>query len=440
MTAVLTERPPGPGTTASASADELTAVLARIRARCRPDLAVTSAQRLEALLGVLEAGRADLRAARSGAGGWLGLGSTAFLASADRAQAEAGRAAETIRAAASALRSYADRAQTSLDRSRDVEHRLLVARDDRFRRLAAEATGGPARPAGSAVAPDQAFDLAADDLLRAARLVLAEAEAAIAALVARLGQLTGSGLPVDVSGPVPGAGTAGDGGGFDISNLWGVMWQAHGGADSAATLWSGTKALSMFAGYARAPQGAAQTLAEARYLAALQPFLGAVGRATLPLSVAHNFGEVIAPSHPGARGWGDRAAGLAGAAGGATLLLTSAGLIALGPAGAAAAVGGLVVASAWQLGNLVYDHREEIRDGLATGLHGVERAGGIAVSTLRQWGSSAVHGIEEAGSGALDALGDAGSTAMHGLEDAGGAMIDGAAGFGRGLLHGMGLG
>ncbi|MGZ4666416.1 MAG: hypothetical protein ACXV5Q_15640 [Frankiaceae bacterium] len=440
MSALLTERPYGSVATASPSAEELTVVLARIRARCRPDLAVTSAQRIEALLGVLEASRADLRAARSGAAGWLGLGSTAFLVSADRAQAELGQAAETIQAGAAALRTYSDVAQICLDRSRDIEHRLLVARDDRSRRLAGEATGAPARPAGSAVAPDQAFDLAADDLLRAARLVLAEAEAAIAALVARLGQLTGaSRLCADVPTPAPGAGPAGDSGGFDNS-IWGVMWKAHGGADSAATVWNGAKTLSMFAAYARAPQGAAQTLAEARYVAALQPFLGVAGRATLPLSVAHNAADVITPSHPGARGWGDRAAGLAGAAGGATLLLTSAGLIAFGPVGAAVAVGGLVVASAWQLGNLVYDHRQELRDGMATAWHGIERGGEVAVSTLRQWGSAAVHGIEETGSGALDTLGDVGSTAMHGLEDAGGALVDGAAGFGRGLLRGIGLG
>jgi hypothetical protein len=456
VSALLAESPPI--LTAGPSAGELTAVLARIRARCRPDLAVNSAQRLEALLGVLETSRADLRAARSGADGWLGLGSAAFLAAADGAQAEAGRAVETIRAGASALRSYADVAQTCLEGSRDVEHRLLVARDDRARRLAADASGGPARAPGWAagpyqVAPDQAFELAADDLLRAARQVLAEAEAAIAALVARLGQLTGaSGLPADVPGPGPGAGPVGSSRGLDGTDRWGALWEeAQGGAGSAATLLAGAKALSMFVAYARAPQGMAKMLAHARYDAALRPFLGAVGRATLPLSVAGNVGEVIAPSHPGARGWGDRAAGLAGAAGGASLLLTGAGLITLGPVGAAAAVGGLVVAGGWQLGNLVYDHREEIRDGLATAWHGVDRGGEVAVSTLRQWGGSAVHGLEEAGSGALDTLGDAGSTAMHGLEDAGstamhgledagGALIDGAAGLGRGFLHGIGLG
>ncbi len=117
-----------------------------------------------------------------------------------------------------------------------------------------------------------------------------------------------------------------------------------------------------------------------------------------------------------------------------------AGIFGLGPVGAAAAVGGLVVASAWQLGNLVYDHREEIRDGIATGWHGLERGGEVAVSTLQDWGSSAVRGVEEAGSGAIDTLGDVGNTAMHGIEAAGGALFDGAVGAGRGLLRGIGLG
>jgi len=58
MSALLAARLPGPTTSASISADELNAVLARIRARCRPDLAVSAAQRLEALLGVAEASRA----------------------------------------------------------------------------------------------------------------------------------------------------------------------------------------------------------------------------------------------------------------------------------------------------------------------------------------------------------------------------------------------
>ena len=255
MSALLAARLPGPATSASISADELNAVLARIRARCRPDLAVSAAQRLEALLGVAEASRAELRAARSGATGWLGLGSVAFVGSVDRAEAEAGRASEAVSSGAAALRSYADVAQTRLDRCWGLEHQLLVACDERSRGLAAEATAEPVPPAGRGA--DQLFDSVTGDLLRAARLLLEEVEAAIAALMARLSQLAvGSALPGDIAlGSGPDAISLGCPRG-GLSDWWGVGKEIKTGVGSAMTLWTGAKALSMFAAYARAPQGA----------------------------------------------------------------------------------------------------------------------------------------------------------------------------------------
>lgn len=275
MSALLAARLPGPTTSASISADELNAVLARIRARCRPDLAVSAAQRLEALLGVAEASRAELRAARSGATGWLGLGSVAFVGSVDRAEAEAGRASEAVSFGAAALRSYADVAQTCLDRCWGLEHQLLVAYDERSRGLAAEATAESVPPAGRGA--DQLFDSVTGDLLRAARLLLEEVEAAIAALMARLSRLAvGSALPGDIAlGLGPDAISLGCPRG-GLSDWWGVGKEIRTGVGSAMTLWTGAKALSMFAAYARAQQGVAQGLAATRYLASLQPFLGAL--------------------------------------------------------------------------------------------------------------------------------------------------------------------
>jgi hypothetical protein len=443
MTELLTARPPGPATSASALPGELNAVLTRIHLRCRPDLAVTAAQRLEALLGVLDAGTADLQAARSGASGWLGLGSAAFVLSADRAEADARRAAVAIRAGGAALRTYAHATQACLERVRGIEHGLLLAGNARSRRLAAEAAVGapPRLPRGPAPGADEAFEGTAGDLLRTARLVLADAEAAIAALVARLRELTSSGLPTVVA-PDPGPGTGAVGGDprSGTSSLWGTAWHAQGAADSVTTLWTGGRALWMFAAYTRAPRGAAQALAAARYAESLRPFLGLAARATLPLTIGYDIGQVIKPAHPGQRGWGDRAAGVAGAAGATTMLLTSAGLISLGPVGAAAAVGGLLAASAWQLGNLAYDHRKEIAAGLSTAWRGIESGGEDAWHSLQRWGGSAVDGIEAAGGAAVDTLGDVGGSAVDEIEAAGGAAVRGVAGFGRGLLHGIGLG
>ena len=426
MSALLAARLPGPTTSASISADELNAVLARIRARCRPDLAVSAAQRLEALLGVAEASRAELRAARSGATGWLGLGSVAFVGSVDWAEAEAGRASEAVSFGAAALRSYADVAQTCLDRCWGLEHQLLVAYDERSRGLAAEATAESVPPAGRGA--DQLFDSVTGDLLRAARLLLEEVEAAIAALMARLSRLAvGSALPGDIAlGLGPDAISLGCPRG-GLSDWWGVGKEIRTGVGSAMTLWTGAKALSMFAAYARAQQGVAQGLAATRYLASLQPFLGALGRASLPVTVIGDLKQVIDPSHPGARGWGDRAAGLVGAGGAATLLLTSAGLIALGPVGAAVAVGGLVVAGAWQLGSLIYDHRKEIGDALSSAWHGVEEAGGVVVDAAEQLGGAALDTAEQLGGAALDTAEQLGGAALDTAEQLGGAAKHGLA-------------
>lgn len=84
------------------------------------------------------------------------------------------------------------------------------------------------------------------------------------------------------------------------------------------------------------------------------------------LSVISGAYDIVNPSHDGWRGWGDRAAGALAVGGGGAMLLATAGLITLGPVGAAIALGAVVVAGVWTLGNLIYDNWDTITGALDT--------------------------------------------------------------------------
>ena len=384
MSALLTERPPGPVTTASPSADELTAVLARIRARCRPDLAVTSAQRLEALLGVRRpAGPTCGRHAPGPPAGWASAVRPSSRRRIARKRRRAGRPRRSGRGGRSAVlrRRGADLPGPQ------PGHRAPAARRPRRPIAAAgrrsDGRAGAAR--GSAVRrtrrstwspriccarPDWYWRRRRPRSRLWSRAWASWRWAAGCRVTSRSGWDR-----CDLArGPRGG-----------LSNSWGVVQGDPGRCRQRG------HALERGEGVVDVRclrTGAAGRGADVGR-GALSRRVAAVSRRAWARDLAAQrrpqSQQMIAPSHPGARGWGDRAAGLAGAAGAATLLLTSAGLIALGPVGAAVAVGGLVVASAWQLGNLVYDHRKEIGDGLATAWHGIERGGGLRCRPCGSW-------------------------------------------------------
>ncbi|WP_232548747.1 WXG100 family type VII secretion target [Propioniciclava soli] len=125
----------------------------------------------------------------------------------------------------------------------------------------------------------------------------------------------------------------------------------------------------------------------ANQLARLGGPLGAVGRWLGPIgglfAIAGGTKELIDPTHDGWRGTGDRIAGALSIAGGAaTIALAFGAGAALAPVAATAlvavAVGAGVVAGAWSLGNLVYDHRQDI----GAFLHDAGRRAGDAAAAV----------------------------------------------------------
>jgi hypothetical protein len=90
-----------------------------------------------------------------------------------------------------------------------------------------------------------------------------------------------------------------------------------------------------------------------------------------------------------------------------TLLAAGAGVLTLTPPGAVIAGGVLVGTAAYAVGDLVYEHREEIG-------HAVETAGGWVVDQAESAGGWVMDEV----SSAADAAGDVASTVADGLGDA----------------------
>lgn len=141
-----------------------------------------------------------------------------------------------------------------------------------------------------------------------------------------------------------------------------------------------------------------------------------VGRAFLPLTVlTGGIDAVTGGGYEGARGWATRGFGLAGAGGAAALLIGGA---ALGPVGVAVAGGAVLAYGLWSVGNLAWDHREEIGEFLTTAGGHVADAWHTttgAVSDAAEWAGEQVAGagravreageaVRDMGKGALDVL------------------------------------
>lgn len=208
-----------------------------------------------------------------------------------------------------------------------------------------------------------------------------------------------------------------------ISATGGMLRNVPG---SVAFLTGATKDASAFARFATANKAASAALRELQFGktagflgripfigGAATKFMGVVGKAFLPLTVATGLLDAVTGGgYEGARGWATRGAGLAGAAGAGALLASSAGLIALGPVGLGIAGAAVVGYGAWTLGNMIYDNWGEITD--FTG----KAAGWVADTASAGW-NWAGDRVSDASGWTVDRVNDAKDWAGDRLEDAG---------------------
>lgn len=137
-----------------------------------------------------------------------------------------------------------------------------------------------------------------------------------------------------------------------------------------------------------------------------------LGRAFLPLTFLGGISDAVTGGgYDGARGAATRVAGAAGAAGALALGATYLGLAALGPVGVALAAGAVIGYGLWSLGNLVYDHREQIGaffgqvgSGLATGARRAGQAVTRTVDSAQQLLSGGVGAAVDTGRRVVDVL------------------------------------
>lgn len=137
-----------------------------------------------------------------------------------------------------------------------------------------------------------------------------------------------------------------------------------------------------------------------------------LGRAFLPLTFLGGISDAVTGGgYDGARGAATRVAGALGAGGALALGATYLGLAALGPVGVALAAGAVIGYGLWSLGNLVYDHREQIGaffgrvgSGLATGARHVGEAVTRTVDSARQALSEGAAAAADTGRRVVDVL------------------------------------
>lgn len=141
-------------------------------------------------------------------------------------------------------------------------------------------------------------------------------------------------------------------------------------------------------------------------------FAKVAGKAFLPVTLVSGLVDTFTGGgYDGARGWATRGFGLAGAAGAGALMASSAGLIALGPVGLGVAGAAVLGYGAWQLGNLAWDHREEIGKFFKdAGSWTADRASDVAhwtsdrVDDAKDWAKDRVSDVEDAGKSAVHKL------------------------------------
>ncbi len=104
--------------------------------------------------------------------------------------------------------------------------------------------------------------------------------------------------------------------------------------------------------------------------------------------------DVVNPQHDGWRGAADRVMGGVAVLAGGAQLAAMAGLLTLGPVGAGIVAGALIVTAAWTVGNLVWDHREQIGHAMETAGKWVADQAGRAVDGAKKVGSKIASGIK----------------------------------------------
>ena len=118
---------------------------------------------------------------------------------------------------------------------------------------------------------------------------------------------------------------------------------------------------------------------------------GKFAKALAVVGVVSGAYDMINPQHDGWRGGTDRVMGGVAVVAGGAQLLAAAGLIALGPVGAGIVAGALIATAAWAVGNLVWDHREQIG-------HALETAGNWVGDQAGKAWSGAKDGVKKIGS------------------------------------------
>jgi hypothetical protein len=167
------------------------------------------------------------------------------------------------------------------------------------------------------------------------------------------------------------------------------------GADDYRALRAWMEAQEVVSRFADDAQRATQAASEARVA-----FLDTVrltskfAKVCAVIGVVGGAYDLINPQHDGWRGAGDRVMGGVAVLAGGAQLAVMAGLLTLGPVGAGVVAGALIVTAAWTLGNVVWDHREQIGHALETAGKWVGDQAGKAVEGVKKVGSKIASGLK----------------------------------------------
>jgi uncharacterized protein YukE len=374
---------------------------------------------------------------------WRGVAARAFGSAAEPVAARLRSAEAALDGAARALQRYATALETAQTAMRDLQRRwaaVVHEADVAQRRVAAGLPAGPLEAWEILARGRSRLGAEADDVRQAL-------EQAARTAAAELAQWASAGLPGglsaspgelarqawregwDVWSSLPAKllqkanGLRGAIGAFGRLNLyadWASGLGSRVGAAEAAleadiAALGETESLSALNAWMRFRQTASaadQLLAEAQPVVAFgdasSPVLSTVGKVALPLAIAGDVATIIKPGEEkGAHATATRVMAGANLAASGTLLAAGAGVLTLTPPGAVIAGGVLVGTAAYAVGDLVYEHREEIG-------HAVETAGGWVVDQAESAGGWVMDEV----SSAADAAGDVASTVADGLGDA----------------------
>ncbi|MDX6225127.1 MAG: hypothetical protein QOE64_1503 [Frankiales bacterium] len=374
---------------------------------------------------------------------WRGAAAEAFASVAGLVGVRLGSVEQAGEGAARALHRYASALEAAQLRMRDLQRQwrqVIQEADVERRRLAAGLPPGPFEPWELLSRGQARLGNAADDVRR-------ELEAAARAAAAEISRWASAGL-VGAAGASPAAlarqawregwgawsslpakllqklnGLRGGIAAYGRLSLY-AEWASGlasrvSAAESALAAEVGAlgeteslSALNAWMRFQETTSAADKLLAEAQPVAAFgdaaSPAMSAVSRVALPLAIAGDVVTIIKPGdEQGAHATTTRVMAGANLAASGTLLAAGAGVLTLTPPGAIIVGGVLVGTAVYAVGDLVYEHREEIG-------HALETAGGWVVDEVETAGRE----IEDVASTVADGVGDAADAVGDGLSSA----------------------